>query len=182
VKRTICPICRKGKLHEEISEFRAQFEDNAGQMREVIVPDIKKEICDSCGEYLLDPESENRISAAQRDALGLLSAEQLAAFRRKLSKTQEEMSDLLGLGKKTWCRWESNDHFQNESSDRYLRLLMLAPSNVRALETIESWKHGIARELLAASFPFVRDIQAAQEAGKQFDAMLLNGPFRLATR
>src|SRR5579871_3038949 len=161
-----CSICGKGKLRQEIGEFRAQFEDDSGNAREVVVRDIRKSVCDSCGEFVLDEESEDRISAAQRAAMGLLSAKALEAFRESLEKTQEEMSELLGLGKRTWCRWESNDHFQSESFDRYLRLLMFAPSNVRALETIESWKHGVAREALAASFPFIRDVQTTEELGK----------------
>jgi putative zinc finger/helix-turn-helix YgiT family protein len=177
-----CPICSNGKLRQETSDFKAQFEDGSGQAHEVVVRDVRKNVCDTCGEFLLDEESENRISSAQRAAMGLLSADELAAFRKSLEKTQEEMSDLLGLGKRTWCRWESNDHFQSESFDRYLRLLMFAPSNVRALETIELWKHGVARELLAASFPFIRDVQATEEFGKQFGAMLRSGPFRSADR
>jgi len=173
-----CPICGNGSLRHEVSDFKAQFEDSCGKTREVVVRDIPKDVCDECGEYLLDQESEERISSAQRAAMGLLSVEELAAFRKSLGKTQEEMSELLGLGKKTWCRWESNDHYQSESFDRYLRLLMLAASNVRALETIDSWKHGVAREALAASFRFVRDVDVAEEFGRQFGEMLRTGPFR----
>jgi putative zinc finger/helix-turn-helix YgiT family protein len=137
MEKAKCPICGKGKLRVEIGDFRAQFEDSSGRTREVVVHDIPKNVCDACGEFMLDQESEDRISSAQRAAMGLLGAHQLAAFRKTLGKTQEEMSELLGLGKKTWCRWESNDHFQSESLDRYLRLLIENPSNVISLERMK---------------------------------------------
>jgi putative zinc finger/helix-turn-helix YgiT family protein len=137
IERTKCPICHKGTLRLEVSDFNASFEDSAGATQEVVVRDIPKKVCDVCGEYILDEESEEKISSAQREAMGLLSADELIRFRRSLLKTQEEMAELLCLGKKTWCRWESNDHFQSESLDRYLRLLIENPANVRLLELMK---------------------------------------------
>jgi putative zinc finger/helix-turn-helix YgiT family protein len=178
-----CPICGEGKLRQETSDFRAEFKDaSSGRMSEVVVHNIPKSVCDKCGDFILDEESEDKISAAQRAAMGLVSAQELQAFRKSLGKTQEEMSELLGLGKKTWCRWESNDYFQNESLDRYLRLLMFVPSNVKALETLEFWKHGVAQEVLAAAFPHIRDVQRAKESGRQFEELLRSGPFRSVSR
>jgi|SRR5208283_410066 len=177
-----CPLCGSVKLHEEVGDFTAQFQDDKGQTRDVVVHDIKRSVCDSCGEYVLDEAAEDRISAAQREAMGLLSASCLESFRKSLGKTQEEMSDLLGLGKRTWCRWESNDHFQSASFDRYLRLLIFAPKNVEALEKIDIWKDGIeSPAVLAERFPFVPDVKAAQEQGARFEAELRSGPFRPGT-
>jgi HTH-type transcriptional regulator/antitoxin MqsA len=176
--KTICPLCG-GKLQRETGDFSSQFEDDKGQTRGVVVRNITRDVCDSCGEYVLDEEAEDRISAEQRAAMGLLSAKSLESFRRKLGKTQEQMSELLGLGKRTWCRWESNDHFQSASSDRYLRLLMFAPQNVKALEKIEMWGDAIEGSSgLAGRFPFVRDVEAAKELGTRFEAALRSGPFK----
>ena len=174
-----CPLCGGGNLQEETGDFTAQFEDEKGQAREVVVHEVTRSVCESCGEYVLDEVAEDRISAAQREAMGLLGASRLESFRKSLGKTQEEMSDLLGLGKRTWCRWESNDHFQSVSFDRYLRLLMFAPANVRALETIDMWKHGVETpSALAERFPYVRDVKTAQELGARFVAALRSGPFK----
>jgi len=178
VEERTCSICGEGKLRRETSDFRAEFKDGSGAAHEVLVPNVSKNVCDKCGDFILDEESENKISAAQRTAMGLLGAHELQAFRKRLGKTQEEMSELLGLGKKTWCRWESNDYFQNESLDRYLRLLIFAPANVKALENIDIWKHGVGRELLGASFPYIRDVQRAEESSRQFEELLRSGPFR----
>ena len=165
-------------MHQETGDFTAQFEDDEGQTRDVTVRDVTRRVCDSCGEYVLDEVAEDRISVAQRAAMGLLSADRLESFRKRLGKTQEEMSGLLGLGKKTWCRWESNDHFQSSGFDRYLRLLMFVPANVEALEKIDMWKHGVDAITLAQRFPFVRDVKTTQELGARFEAELRSGPFK----
>jgi len=73
-----------------------------------------------------------------------LTPGEIRRFRELLGKTQEEMSELLGIGKKTYTRWESGAYPQTESSDRYLRLVMFRRENLRFLERhnakVEAWK------------------------------------------
>lgn len=182
MSNTHCPVCGKHELREEITDFRAEFKDDSGGLREVVVKGVRKNICEACGEYFFDEPSEEKISVAQRAAMGLLSADKLQAFRKSLGKSQEQMSELLGLGKRTWCRWESNDHFQSESFDRYLRLLMFAPANVRALETLQLWKdRPDSLAALSERFPHVSDVEAAHEFETRFEAILKTGPFSRTT-
>ena len=142
MNETRCPLCGKGKLREDTSEFRSHFIDNAGARRDVIVPNVLKLRCDTCGEYIIDPDSESRISVAQREALGLLGAAKLQQLRRRLNMSQEAMAELLGWGKKTWCRWESANHFQSEAFDRYLRRLIEVPANIEMLKAHQRTQAG----------------------------------------
>lgn len=174
-----CPICGKGHLHEEIGDFNAEFQHDSGERRVVTVHGVKKFRCDACGETILDQESENRISDAQRAAMGRLTGGELERFRKNLELSQEEMADLLGAGQKTYCRWESADHFQSEAFDRFIRLLMFAPSNIEALKLIRREKSMDESEgSLAARFPYVKDVPSSKTSAKQFSTSLLNGPFR----
>jgi len=177
MKNQRCPMCGRGTLKTEASEFRSTFIDANGTKKDLVVPDVTKHRCDVCDEYILDPLSENKISAAQRHAMGLLGAEELIAFRKGLNKSQEAISDLLGLGKKTWCRWESNDYFQSEASDRSLRLLMFAPSNVAALELIKLHKES-GDINLSDTFKYVKNLKVAQRFAEQHGNYLTDGPFR----
>jgi putative zinc finger/helix-turn-helix YgiT family protein len=175
---TRCPICSKGLLKKEISEFRSDFEDDQGRRHDVVVPDVVKFRCDSCGEYILDSAAESRISAVQRAEMGLLSATDLQRFRNKLGKSQEAIASLLGLGKKTWCRWESNDHFQSEAFDRFLRLLIEVPSNVEMLELIRTQKQEgatVGTRSDPGVFTFLARLEVTQECEKEFTAMLTTG-------
>lgn len=178
MKETRCSLCGKGKLREDVSEFRSYFVDDAGVRRDVVVPNVLKLRCDTCGEYLIDPDSESRISAAQREALGLLGAVDLQQFRRKLNLSQEAMAELLGLGKKTWCRWESTDHFQSKAFDRYLRLLIEVPANVEMLKLLNERRRVSETPSEAAPkdvFLYVKRWDVIQETEKQFTAMLAAG-------
>ena len=175
-KVDMCPICGKGHLHVEVGEFRSDFVADDGKRRDVIVPRINKLVCDQCGEYILDPQSEERISAAQRKALGLLGADELTNLRKSLGKSQESIAELLGLGKKTWCRWESNDYFQSEAFDRYLRLLIFAPVNVQALQIIDRKKRD-GDINLAEMFRYLPDVTSTEALAGAFMPVLVDGPF-----
>jgi putative zinc finger/helix-turn-helix YgiT family protein len=174
-----CPICGKGQLHEEVGDFKAEFQHESGEPRFVAVPNVKRFRCDACGEAILEKGSEDRISDAQRAAMGRLTAGELERFRKGLELSQEEMADLIGAGRKTYCRWESADHFQSEAFDRFIRLLMFAPSNVDALKLIRREK-GVEESdaNLAARFPHVKDVTSAKTSSKRFSATLLAGAFR----
>lgn len=171
-----CLLCGQGHLRAVIEDFRTDFEAEDGSRRQVLVPHVKKNVCDHCGDYILDPESESRISAAQRHALGLLGAQELQAFRLRLNMSQEAIASLLGLGKKTWCRWESNDYFQSEAFDRYLRLLIFVPATVGALELIRNEKRSGPSDL-NRTFPYLKDVSSASAFAEQFRDILLEGPF-----
>jgi putative zinc finger/helix-turn-helix YgiT family protein len=170
-----CPVCATGKLTREVSDFKSRFVDDNGQEHDVLVPGVTKYVCDRCGEYILDSHSESRISEAQRRAMGLLTASELQNFRTGALKTQEEIAALLGLGKKTWCRWESDDYFQSEAFDRYLRLLIEVPSNLKMLELIRRNKAPLTAANVRVTFVYIEKPDDLEEYEQQFTAMLRAG-------
>ena len=60
------------------------------------------------GEEILTPEAHELIAKAKLRLMGLMSPEELRELREeRLHLTQEEMSELLQIGAKTYTRWES---------------------------------------------------------------------------
>jgi len=60
------------------------------------------------GEEILTPEAHELIEKTKVRLMGLMSPEELRELREeRLHLTQEEMSDLLQIGAKTYTRWES---------------------------------------------------------------------------
>ena len=55
----------------------------------------------------------------------------------RLGLKQAEISRLLGIGEKTYCRWETGAYVQSLAFDRYLRLLIAEPRNVHLLKQME---------------------------------------------
>jgi putative zinc finger/helix-turn-helix YgiT family protein len=175
---SVCPVCGKGTLHSVTNDFTTHFENEDGAQKELIVPALTYDKCDSCDEEIFDQSATSRISDAQRKAMGLLSVDEIRGIRQALGRTQLRMSEFLGIGEKTYCRWESGTHFQSEAFDRYLRLLRSEPSAVRALERIHSEKNN-EQEVLVDNygFTYLGDIQIYESLGHRFNEILQSGPF-----
>lgn len=157
-RSNICPACGVGHLQDIKGEFKTQIEGPDGQPLSLVVPNISWRHCPSCGEDLLDEKASEKITQAHRAALKLLTAEEIRSLRQRLGKTQAQMSELLGIGEKTYCRWESGTHFQSEAFDRFLRLLEV-PEIVDMLNEIRIYKEGSAKAL-EDKFQFIEDISA----------------------
>lgn len=133
-----CPICKTGTLERKSLDFETRIDDGRGVTRQLRVPGVLADVCLNCDEAFYDPDSQKRIVAGQRQTLGLLSAAQIRELRGV--RTQAEMCELLGIGEKTYSRWESEDHFQSEAFDRFLRMLMMSQSSWELLEVIAKLK------------------------------------------
>ena len=60
------------------------------------------------GNEILTPEAQELIAKTKARLMGLMAPEELRELREeRLNLTQEEMSDLLQIGAKTYTRWES---------------------------------------------------------------------------
>lgn len=59
------------------------------------------------GEELLTPEALELIEKTKARRMGLMSPDEIRALRERLDVTQEDMSELLQIGAKSYTRWES---------------------------------------------------------------------------
>ena len=179
----ICSVCAKGHLVTKTGRYETEFVDRSGQNRSLVLPDLRWEECDACGEGILDDSATRRLEAARRDAMGLLSALEIRELRLRLEMTQTRMSKLLGIGEKTYCRWESGIYIQSVAFDNYLRLLRQFPEAVRFLEEMQV--EGIALDHRVSEidpvFPSLRDVSSLQEPAVAF-TRLMEGGLLLAAR
>lgn len=136
MKKLICPECKQEQLVRKEGDYTTVYVDRQGRSRPLAVAGLTWLSCESCGEGVFDEQAMDAIETARRRALRLLTPEEIRTFRLRLGRTQTEMSELLGIGAKTYCRWESGSFVQSEASDRYLRLLMAEQLNIRTLEGI----------------------------------------------
>jgi putative zinc finger/helix-turn-helix YgiT family protein len=103
----------------------------------IVVPSAAHLRCPKCSEVVLryiDSRqlSENAIAIYRRKH-GLLSADEIRAFREQLSLTQNELAKLLRLGSNTISRWESGRNVQTEAMDLLLRLVRDVPTSIKYL-------------------------------------------------
>jgi putative zinc finger/helix-turn-helix YgiT family protein len=115
-----CPICDKGMLVSRQGEFVTEVKCG-GEKKELKVGNISWDECDACGEKIFDNDAMRQISDARYEAVGLLTPYELKEIRKKLDYTQEQMAVFLGIGNKTYCRWENGTSIQTKSMDTLIR-------------------------------------------------------------
>lgn len=137
-----CPMCGAGVLKDEICDHETYAREGTHNIK-IVIKDLAIKRCTSCKEEFMPKEALERVQSEKHKRRGLLTMGQLKELRTKLGYTQVEMADLLGVGKKTYLRWEKGLYLQNKSMDRYIRLIAENPENIKILKRIvESSKSG----------------------------------------
>ena len=127
----------------------------------MVIPDTEWLECDSCGERILSAELSQAIEGLRYERLGMLTPEEIKAVRERTGLSQEEMSSLVGVGAKTYTRWESGRSIQNKSSDNLIRLVDMNRGLFHQLEA----QRGVDRRQRVAAY--VRGLGARPDQGKQ---------------
>ena len=184
MNKTSCLECKVGQLEEKRGDYETQYVDREEKTQRLIVPGLSWLECDNCGEVILDDEAMSAIEAARRKGLGLLTPQEIRALRVHLNRTQAAMSDLLGIGEKTYCRWESGAYMQSEGFDRYLRLLILEPKNIQLLEEISAAKTQPpdatgGEETVTDMFAYLTDLPVLLQRAQLFTELISQGSLHM---
>ena len=127
-----CPNCETETDQKVISEVI-----NIDVRGEMILTPITYYLCNECGEDFEIPNPEydplDQAYREYRKRKGMLQPEEIRDFRKSLGLTQQELSNLLGIGIATLNRYE-NGALQSDAFDRVIRLYE-NPKNI--LSTLE---------------------------------------------
>jgi putative zinc finger/helix-turn-helix YgiT family protein len=119
-----CPCCQQGHFDlVQIDHNEAVPDDSSITVRGVWV-----ERCDNCGETVFPGETTRFIESIVAEQSEQLTPRELERIREELCvETQDEMSEILGLGLKTFHKWESGRQFPTRSMSYYIRVLADVP-------------------------------------------------------
>lgn len=117
-----CPLCGQRTLVEMQGEFRMDPPPNIPGGT-IVVRDASWQHCESCGEDILPHELDTAIDRERYRRLGLLTSEDIRRVREKTGLSAVDMSHLLGVGEKTYTRWENGHSLQTKASDTLIRLI-----------------------------------------------------------
>jgi putative zinc finger/helix-turn-helix YgiT family protein len=134
-ENTICPICGEGSL----AKLKREYTADLGEGQKLRVPDVEMEVCDKCGEEILSLDATREIDAAIAEYTDRLSPEELTAIREQFGVDKTEMSEVLGLGGKTYLRWEQGKQYPSRSMGYYLRVLREFPETFQWLRA-RGWR------------------------------------------
>ena len=117
-----CPQCGEETLREMHGEFR--FEPPANiPGGTIVIPNARWLHCPSCGESIIPGELSKALDRERYRRLGLLAPEEIRRIREKTGLSAVDMSHLLGVGEKSYTRWENGRSIQTKASDTLIRLI-----------------------------------------------------------
>lgn len=102
-----CPACGNAEMVTKIQDENLVY---GGQS--LTLHSMKGDFCPACGEGIWDEESYRRYTEAQtaiiRAVKGDVSAD-IRRIRKSLKLTQTELSEVVGIGKVAFSRYERNE-------------------------------------------------------------------------
>lgn len=144
-KGDACPICGRGKISEKIVTKKFQYKGGS-----ISIPDYHVFGCDSCAEKIVSnktlKETEKILTDFRRKGDGFLTSDEIRAIRKKLGKTQTAMADLIGVGEKTFARYENGQVTQSKTMDWLLRILDDDPHIFQKIKKEEQMDYEVINE------------------------------------
>jgi putative zinc finger/helix-turn-helix YgiT family protein len=126
-----CVECRAKEVFPHVTDYAGTVKHD-GRSYTVRIPDLEIPTCRKCGEQLFTVGTDDRIIAALRAQVGLLTPEEILKRRSLLEITQQELAEQLGVAKETISRWETGGMIQSRAMDNLMRLFF-GSEEVRAL-------------------------------------------------
>jgi len=143
-----CPMCGHETLVGMSGEY--QFETPASIPGGAIsVLDATWDHCESCGEDILSNALETAINRERYRRLGLLSPDEIREVRERTGLSAVDMSHLLGVGEKTYTRWENGRSLQTKASDTLIRFI---DRNVEMFALVAAEREAGREELVGRYF------------------------------
>lgn len=100
----------------------------------MVVADAAWLECENCGQQMIPAALNRKLEELSMTRQGLLLPSQIKAIREKLGLSQTAIAERLGVGEKTYTRWESGRSMQNKSSDNLIRLMDRSPEQFAVIE------------------------------------------------
>lgn len=117
-----CIVCKSENIKSLIA-----VEDISYKGHELQVP-LEYSVCGGCGREFVPKSQILRGEAAVRDARkkfdGLLSSEEIAKARARLSISQEQASKVFGGGKNAFSKYERGEVSQSVAMDKLIRVCL----------------------------------------------------------
>ena len=116
-----CVECRAKEVYPQATDYTTTVKHD-GRAYTIRIPDLAIPTCRKCGDQTFTVGDDDRIVAALRAQLGVLTPQEMQKRRAELQLSQHEMAEQLGVAKETISRWETGALIQSRAMDNLLRL------------------------------------------------------------
>ncbi|MBN1396376.1 MAG: hypothetical protein JW959_15230 [Pirellulales bacterium] len=116
-----CLECGKRELRPDVIYHNARVKHD-GSVHEIAIPQMHVLKCRSCGDVLFDDITDEQISQALRNHLGLLSPQEIREQLQRFGLTQKDFSACIRIAPETVSRWLSGAYIQSCAYDTLMRM------------------------------------------------------------
>ena len=155
--------------HGKFELVQIDHSANVANDNPIAIPNIWVDRCNHCGEILFPGDTVHYIETVVAEETEQLTGRDLEQIREDLGvDRQDEMSEILGLGTKTFHKWESSSQLPTRSMCYYIRLLAKFPEVFEWLRRRE-WRNANrltgrnAKNDFSAMFP---DLQVSEDQNR----------------
>jgi putative zinc finger/helix-turn-helix YgiT family protein len=127
-----CRHCGKNEVVLTTTRYEAEIRHD-GRLYTFTIPNLDIPICQACGQRVLTEKVDDQINVALRSHLHLLTPEQIRSALKRVSMTQREATDRLGIAEATLSRWLNETQIQSRAMDNLLRVFFAFPQVRTAL-------------------------------------------------
>lgn len=122
-EKILCTACDAGHYEEVFVPYETTVADGT----KIVIPKVKFLRCSKCGDELIPPETQREIDRAISEQTEQLSIRELELAAETFGLDQTEISEILGLGSKTFHRWLKGKQYPSRSMGFYIRILVEFP-------------------------------------------------------
>lgn len=148
MKAEACLLCGNNTLETKQGEYRFTPPPNVPG-GPIVIDGACWQSCSSCGEEILTDELTRKIEAKRNQRLGLLTPAEIRKIREKAGVSAKKMAHVLGVGEKSYTRWENGRSLQNRSNDTLIRLL---DNNAESFAIVDAERSPDRQKLISTYF------------------------------
>ena len=119
----LCAQCHKGTYQNMTKDYTVELRDGD----QCTIANLAQRKCDQCGHIVLPWSSVQRVDRAVVDHTEPVQPEFLRSVRGQLEPNMTLLAESLGLGSKTWMRWESGEQNMSRSMGYFVRAMAQFP-------------------------------------------------------
>lgn len=107
-----------------------------GRLYTFKIPQLEIPVCQACGEKVVTERVDYQINIALRSHLQLLMPAEMRAALERISITQKQAAECLGIAEATLSRWLNETQIQSRAMDNLLRVFFAFPQVRTALNAV----------------------------------------------
>lgn len=116
-----CPECGESGVCPAVIAYEADVKHD-GRLHHIQIPCLSVIQCTECREVYFVAETDCQISQALREALVLLSPQEIRDRLASLGLTRREFAGQIQVAEETILGWLSGIHIQSSASDASMRM------------------------------------------------------------